>query len=255
LSTIYLYNDGFLGFLTSIYEIYSKRENPLQIVSTDSYSSKDLFSTTYKVHTDTERAKRVRNGLIDIIGKKGLNNIYKVYLSEEEDIELLLYRYIQKVFKLKQSIDEHLTDDIVLYFSQVLKKIHREEHRMHAFVRFKLSSDNVYISTIEPDFNVLPLLPSFFENRFTDQKWMIYDIKRGFGIYYDLEKTIPIELEQMNNKQQREALLHEDELDYQKLWKDYFDSTNIKERKNTKLHLQHVPKRYWKYLPEKYLNV
>jgi len=41
------------------------------------------------------------------------------------------------------------------------------------------------------------------------------------------------------------------EIEYQKLWSEYFDHTNIKERKNTKLHTQHVPKRYWKYLTEK----
>ena len=33
--------------------------------------------------------------------------------------------------------------------------------------------------------------------------------------------------------------------------KNYFKSTNIVARKNTKLHTQHVPKRYWKYLTEK----
>ena len=38
---------------------------------------------------------------------------------------------------------------------------------------------------------------------------------------------------------------------YDQLWKDYFKSTNIVERRNIKLHLQHVPKRYWKYLTEK----
>ncbi|WP_072989097.1 DUF4130 domain-containing protein [Flavobacterium segetis] len=41
------------------------------------------------------------------------------------------------------------------------------------------------------------------------------------------------------------------EIQYQKLWWEYFDHTNIKERKKIKLHLQHVPKRYWKYLMEK----
>ncbi|HCV81945.1 MAG TPA: DNA metabolism protein, partial [Zunongwangia profunda] len=46
-------------------------------------------------------------------------------------------------------------------------------------------------------------------------------------------------------------VLHENEISFQKLWKSYFESTNIKSRKNTKLHLQHVPKRYWKYLTEK----
>lgn len=31
----------------------------------------------------------------------------------------------------------------------------------------------------------------------------------------------------------------------------HFKSTNITERKNTKLHVQHIPKRYWRYLTEK----
>ena len=41
------------------------------------------------------------------------------------------------------------------------------------------------------------------------------------------------------------------ETDYQELWKAYFKSVDIPERRNLKLHLQHVPKRYWKYLVEK----
>ncbi|RYE25413.1 MAG: DUF4130 domain-containing protein, partial [Sphingobacteriales bacterium] len=38
---------------------------------------------------------------------------------------------------------------------------------------------------------------------------------------------------------------------YQLLWKSYFNNSNIKERKNMKLHIQHIPRRYWKYLTEK----
>ena len=46
-------------------------------------------------------------------------------------------------------------------------------------------------------------------------------------------------------------MFDEDELVFQTLWRDYFKSTNIKSRKNMRLHIQHVPKRYWKYLSEK----
>lgn len=38
---------------------------------------------------------------------------------------------------------------------------------------------------------------------------------------------------------------------FQNLWKRYYQSTNIEARRNMKLHLQYVPKRYWKYLVEK----
>jgi probable DNA metabolism protein len=38
---------------------------------------------------------------------------------------------------------------------------------------------------------------------------------------------------------------------YQQLWQQYFTRVNIVSRKNTKLHTQHIPKRYRKFLPEK----
>lgn len=44
------------------------------------------------------------------------------------------------------------------------------------------------------------------------------------------------------------------EFEFQKLWQDYFKSTNIESRKNMKLHTRHIPKRYWKYLSEKQPN-
>ncbi|MEG1200053.1 MAG: DUF4130 domain-containing protein [Algoriella sp.] len=37
---------------------------------------------------------------------------------------------------------------------------------------------------------------------------------------------------------------------YQELWKSYFKSTTITERKNSKLQIQMMPKRFWKNLTE-----
>ena len=48
-----------------------------------------------------------------------------------------------------------------------------------------------------------------------------------------------------------EKLMAEDEKLFQELWKGYFKSMTIKERINPKLHRQHMPKRFWKYLTEK----
>jgi hypothetical protein len=35
------------------------------------------------------------------------------------------------------------------------------------------------------------------------------------------------------------------------LWRSYFATFDIRERRNPKLHLRHLPRRYWQYLPEK----
>ena len=48
-----------------------------------------------------------------------------------------------------------------------------------------------------------------------------------------------------------EELMDADEKLFQQMWKTYFKSIAIKERLNPKLHRQHMPARFWKYMPEK----
>jgi len=124
---------------------------------------------------------------------------------------------------------------------------------MEAFIRFQLTKDGIFYCGIDPDFNVLPLILNHFKNRYADQQWIIYDLKRQYGLYYNLDEVeeITIELQEGTIKNREQYQFSEQEDLYAKLWKDYFKSTNIVARKNTKLHIKHVPKRYWKYLTEK----
>ena len=130
----------------------------------------------------------------------------------------------------------------------------REKHRMEAFVRFQLTKDNIYFSNIEPDFNVLPIIEKHFTSRYSDQQWIIYDLKRKFGLYYDLQETRVIHIDfskNLSSLEEKEHLFDASEIEFQQLWKKYFEATTIKSHINTRLHHQHVPKRYWKYLSEK----
>ena len=47
----------------------------------------------------------------------------------------------------------------------------------------------------------------------------------------------------------RMGAYHNDE-NFESLWKTFYKSVNIKERENSKLRNQHMPKRYWKHLTE-----
>ena len=142
----------------------------------------------------------------------------------------------------------------MMQIAKVCKSVSRETHRMNAFVRFEKLQDDFYFSKVEPDFNVLPLIFKHFKARYQDQKWMIFDLKRHYGIFSDQENAdfFYPDTDHLTQFIKTQDLLHAEELKYQKLWQRYFFKTNIPERKNIKLHVQHVPKRYWKYLTEKY---
>jgi probable DNA metabolism protein len=137
---------------------------------------------------------------------------------------------------------------------QTSRKVHREKHRMEAFVRFQLTKQGLYYSIIQPDYNVLPLISKHFKDRYADQQWLIYDARRKFGLYYNLEEVEAVEMNFTIQAGDKKSLLeiHDEKEDlYQQLWRQYFSSVNIAARRNMKLHIQHMPKRYWKHLIEK----
>ena len=251
--TFLIYDTTFEGFLTAVFDVYDLKLKEIKIRK-NTIEIPQMFSQVIEINTDEVKAKRVADKLIEILGKKGLNSLWKATLIESENIEDTLFSVIQYALKTKKNILGDYGYLPVLDLQQMLKKLSRERHRMTAFVRFQLAKDGIYYATIEPDFDVVPLISKHFKNRYADQKWLIYDTKRNYGIYSDLQQVIQVVISEYNNSYSPSVLeikMDETEAEYQELWKSYFKSTNIKSRKNTKLHLQHVPKRYWKYLVEK----
>jgi len=251
---IAIYDGTFNGFLTAVFDSYEYRWNSCSI---QKFESTSLFEENQNITTSIVKAGRVWKGIEKYGGRNAQNLIYRVFLSELKEMEDILLQLIQKAIKTKGKILQNPADSVISKALKINKKIGREKHRMDAFIRFRKTKDNIYFAIIHPDFNVLPLNISHFKRRYADQQWIIYDIKRNYGFYYDLQKVEEVHLELPKTLSQNfgfsDIFFDEDEKQYQHLWKHYFDATNISSRKNMKLHQQHVPKRYWKYLIEKQL--
>lgn len=248
-----IYDGSFEGLLTTVFEVYEYKWPDIRIRKTGT-TVPSLFTEIRTVVTNEEKAKRVWKKLAGLFGLSGVRTLWISWLSELETSEETILEVIRYALKANQNVLNDFGNLHVLQLQQAVKSVGREKHRMEAFVRFQLTKDGIYFSVIEPDFNVLPLILSHFRDRYADQKWFIFDSRRAYGIYYDLEKAefvdfIPNSLLSANGISSE--AFSDQEVFFQKLWKDYFKSTNIVGRKNTKLHVQHVPKRYWKYLVEK----
>lgn len=247
------YDGTFDGFLTCVFQVYDLKLGQVNI-QRKGCSQASLFGETETVNTDIIKADRVWNGIKKKTTSVGSSRLYYAFLSEQEQIENLLMRYIIYALKSKVPIDSDFAHPDVLKVSQIAKSVGREKHRMEAFVRFKLTKDGLYFANIKPDFDVLPLISRHFKRRYADQKWIVYDLKRDYGLHYDLNKVDIIHLnlpDKFDATKTSEEFFAAEEVQFQTLWQDYFESTNIPSRKNMKLHIRHVPKRYWKYLSEK----
>lgn len=253
---IYIFDGSLEGLLCAVFEYFERKPKQVSL-TTELMHQPDAFTATLHVHNDHLKADRVWKGLQKRLPKDWMRKLYCCFLSELPLAYTSLFELCCYLFSNPAGAEKNYGNTHVLTVAQTAKKVEREKHRMEAFIRFQLTADGIFYCGIDPDFNVLPLIMKYFKDRYADQQWIIYDIKRNYGLFYDLHQVEEIRMEFTEQKNLVKPAIHalsEKEALYAALWKDYFKSVNIPARKNTKLHIQHVPKRYWKYLTEKQLD-
>lgn len=251
---IYQYDKSFEGLLSCVFEAYERKIFPETLQETGTPLPL-FYDDAIQVFTDPLKANRVWKGLTHKLSPAGLSVIASCWLSELPESDILLFRYIRKAIDAPSSIELQFGDPDILKASQIAKKVNNERLRVIQFIRFQKTIDNTYFAATEPLYNVLPLVTEHFQDRFSDQNWLLYDVKRTYGYYYDLHAIKEIQLKDpvriLTTSPQGNPLLAPDEILFQKLWQTYFKSIAIQERINPQLHRQHLPVRFWKYLTEK----
>lgn len=248
------YDGSFEGLLTVVFNCYARKLNPIDIGKADAFQEK-IFAQREFINTDPSQAERVWRAIQNKLHQRNKELPFMAFLSQHQGIEMMLYRFMRRMFDNNFSIETDFGDADVLDLKKLERKVLKEATRLLQFVRFQQTRDGVYFCGIEPLYDVLPLSVKHFTNRFADQRWLIYDLKRDYGIFYDMKRTHEVVLTEKSFSTSSgkvvENLLEEGETMYQTLWKNYFDHINISERKNLRLQRQHMPQRFWKFLPEK----
>lgn len=251
---IFNFDQTFEGLLTLVFESYRLKLFPDVIMGRGENQS-FLFSDPIFIPTEQDKSERVWNKIIARTSQTNANRIYIAFQSELPGTPKLIFDYIRLMTERQQSIETDFTLTPVMEMTRLFNKVAKETARVRMFTRFQQTQENSYYASVMPEYDVLPLCLDHFTDRFADQEWMIYDLKRDYGFYYNLTGTERISFEKLPvnpvNGQLYESFHNPEERHFQKLWKNYFDIICIEERKNYKLHRQMLPRRFWRYLPEK----
>lgn len=242
---VYVYDGSFEGLLTAVFEAYYRKQEPERLEQKSCLQYGLLEEYVY-IETDETKFKRVYASIKDKISEEALEWVYHVYLSDDMQAGTFIYEYLKLGWRMGRSVNLHLSDDRVLRVYKIYQRVAFEVHRMMGFVRFKLAEGSIYYAPVSPDNNIIELLAPHFSERLADQKWILHDVKRGIAVLYNTRDWIITEFEHENV-----IRLDKSESDYQKLWKDFFNTIGISSRVNPKLQKQLMPQRYWKHLTEK----
>lgn len=251
---VFFYDKTFEGLLTAVFDAYSRKTFP-DVLLGEGETLPLFYDEVYTVITDEARSNRVWSGLQKKLSASALVSLSACWLSELPEVDMLLFRYIRKAIDASRSIETNFGDPDVLKAAQISKKVSQERLRVIQFLRFQKAADGTFFAALEPQYNVLSMVIGHLQDRFADQKWLLYDLKREYGYYYDLSTVTEVRFEHKEahllSGFLSDDMMDRDEKLFQQLWKEYFKAITIKERLNPKLHRQNLPTRFWKYLTEK----
>jgi probable DNA metabolism protein len=261
---VFYYDKTFEGLLCAVFDAFKLKKIPESLLAQDEVAPL-LTTESHHVEIRNNKYERVQAALKKKLSKVTHQQLVNVWLSELPDSDLIIFRYVCKVFRSPHSIETDFADPDVLAVREISRKVSKEREYLMQFVRFNVIENSVtnadkdvkekiYFAVIAPRYNALPLTLNFFKDRYADQKWAIYDEKRQYGFLYDLERIKRISLGDENDliidSQINQEYLSPDEVIFQTMWYRYCEALTIKERINPKLQRQQMPKRFWQYLPE-----
>jgi DNA polymerase len=154
----------------------------------------------------------------------------------------LLYRLLWRL-RMNHDLLDIATNPDVVRVTDMVRAVRRDEHKMHAFVRFReigRERDTQFVAWFEPEHHIVELAAPFFMRRFADMNWSILtpDICAHWN-GHRLSFTPGVS---------RDEAPTEDRLE--DVWRSYYASIFNPARLKVKAMQTEMPKKYWRNLPE-----
>ncbi len=155
----------------------------------------------------------------------------------------LLYQLLWRINSGERSLMEHPADPLMHRLRRMAAAIKHDQHRMTAFVRFREVPDpdgEIFVAWYEPRHHVLRRTAPFFIDRFANIRFSI--LTPDLTLHWDRTS------ERFVAGLTRQDAASEDKVE--DWWRQYYAAIFNPARINTKLMQSHMPKRYWRNLPE-----
>ncbi len=242
--------DSLDGIFTAIYDAFVYKKHftepytdsiAIQIGKEGNYR---LFAEEINIASDSCKAEKTVWAIQKKLGFSVYRTVFYALCHFEEERASIVLGYLVRAFSTGSRIREYLSDPYVMRVMELSRKVANECNKLYGFLRFR-DTGRFLFSKIEPKCNVLPILMEHFLDRYPNENFMIYDEKRCYGVvhavgaepFFVTDKSFLADFEEVPDR-------------YEELWKQYFHTMGISERKNEKCQKNLLPKWYRNHMTE-----
>jgi len=244
MACIFVYDGSFEGLLTVLHMLQEAREEPEDIKAEGKALQESLLAETVYVHTDIEQAESLSADICERISHRALRNVFNAFLSEMDGAEYHIYHYLRLGWELGADVEARLGDEHVHAVHRMSRCTGREAHRMRGFLRFRQLDSGAYYAPLLSQCNVLYQVARYFVGRLGDQDWIIHDLAREQAAFCVGGELAFCDLPGFDPR-----FSGEEEL-CQELWRMYFKTIAVAERRNSRQQKSCMPMKYWHILVE-----
>ena len=165
-----------------------------------------------------------------------------VVCHRADDRYAALYSLVWRILRGERHLLDVHSDPMVFKLAMMAKEVRRDIHKMHAFVRFRRlpGAEEAYAAWFEPEHHIVEAVAGFFADRFPGFAWSIFTPRAS--LHWDKADV------SFGPPGRREDVPDTDA--FEAGWGDYYASTFNPARLNSALMRQHMPKKYWRNMPE-----
>lgn len=249
---IFQCEDSIDGIFTGVYDAWASRLGHKNIqLSSSSNNNFTLFDEYIPVTANPGKSRKVSQTLIRRLGIEFYETICRCAMADGTiknlpmDKANAIYQTIVMALALAEGekVLEYLGEPCIFCIFELCRQTSNEGHHLLEFLRFAELKNGILFAKIHPKNDVLPILADHFTNRLPLENFIIYDATHRTAAVHSASKDYLVT--DVSSLDPDLTMHSADEEIFQDLWRTFFETIAIDERKNQKLQIQNIPKRFW----------
>ncbi|WP_224491566.1 DUF4130 domain-containing protein [Robertkochia flava] len=189
--TCLLYDGSFKGLMTAVYLVLDRNLSEVTILCNNKYSTgaggcKIEVQSRDLCLADVRRMIRVK------AGEAYWQLIFRAFLSELKGAEDCILEFVQLVADSECFVPRMEKQTCIRNIRHAAGMVQRAEERFYEITRTRLENKKEKWISLQPTFDLVPLLASRLSEEFPEKRWVLWDNRRNSGWCFNGEFLEPV---------------------------------------------------------------